>query len=118
MAPDWAATARGWARPAKAAVPAMTVLRESCGLIAAPGGVSPDLPRPEPTGRTPWPPEALALRTAGVTAAVRYDQPRTAGVNLIYRWQERPPGGENRMTPSRRGLIGGAGLLGLARAGP
>src|SRR4051812_39276661 len=67
MAPDWAATARGWARPAKAAVPAMTVLRESCGLIAAPGGVSPDLPRPEPTGRTPWPPEALALRTAGVT---------------------------------------------------
>ena len=28
----------------------------------------------------------LTLQAAGVTNAVRYNQPRTAGVNLIYRW--------------------------------
>jgi hypothetical protein len=28
----------------------------------------------------------LTLQTAGVTNAVGYNQPRTVGVNLIYRW--------------------------------
>jgi iron complex outermembrane receptor protein len=28
----------------------------------------------------------LTLQTAGVTTAVRYNQPRTVGVNLVYRW--------------------------------
>ncbi len=28
----------------------------------------------------------LILQTAGVTTAVRYNQPRTVGVNLVYRW--------------------------------
>jgi hypothetical protein len=28
----------------------------------------------------------LTLQTAGVTTAVRYNQPRTVGLNLIYGW--------------------------------